>query len=220
MGKWAVFDIDGTLVPGASLESRFLVHFRREIHIPYRSMLVYVMKGMAGFLSRHTSIREDAFKSNKMYLRGIPVQPVRDIAKRFFVEGVIPSLSARGLEEIKKFRRMDYKIMLLSGSLDILVHHFDDVCKPDRIICSELETANGRFTGRIIGLHPYSTKKRKILEGLKDELTIDFENSTVFANHHTDANHMELFGKIVAVNPTLELKDIAKKKGWRIEEWD
>lgn len=220
MGKWAVFDIDGTLVPGASLESRFLRHFRREIHIPYRNMLVYVLKGMAGVLSRHTLIREDAFKSNKMYLRGIPVQPVRDIAQRFFTEQVIPSLSARGLEEINKFRSKDYKIMLLSGSLDILVHYFEDVCKPDRIICSELETNNGRFTGRIIGLHPYSTKKRKILEELRDELKIDFKNSTVFANHQTDADHMELFGNIVAVNPTPELQDIARERGWKIEKWE
>ena len=220
MGKWAVFDIDGTLVPGVSLESRFLGYFRREIHIPYRNMLIYVFKGIAGFLSRHTSIREDAFKSNKMYLRGIPVQPVRDISKRFFTEQVIPSLSARGMEEIENYRSRGYKIMLLSGSLDILVQYFNDVCKPDKIICSELETGNGRFTGRIIGLHPYGEKKRKILEGLRHELKIDFENSTVFANHHTDALHMELFGNIVAVNPTPELQDIAKERGWKIENWD
>ena len=83
MDRWAVFDIDGTLWAGASLESRFINYFRREHLIPYRNLILYFMKGLAGTLSRDLGMREDAFKGNKMYLKGIPAESIQASAKEF-----------------------------------------------------------------------------------------------------------------------------------------
>lgn len=220
MDRWAVFDIDGTLLPGASLESRFINYFRREHLIPYRNLILYLMKGLAGSLSRDLGMREDAFKGNKMYLRGLPAESIQVSAQEFFRDYIKPLLFSKGLETIENFRNEGYKILLLSGSLDILVANFERICNPDKIICTELEVVNNRLTGRINGLHPYSTRKKNLLLKLQDELQIDYKSSIVFANHHTDVHHMELFGEVVAVNSTPELKSIALERGWRIEYWD
>ena len=113
--------------------------------------------------------------------------------------------------------------MMMSGSLDVLVENIREVCSPDYLICTELEIApgnSGRFTGRVVGLHPYGSRKKQILSNLQDKLEIDFGRSVVFANHHSDVHHMELFGEAVAVNPSPELKKIAQKRGWRIKLWE
>ena len=219
MARWAVFDIDGTLLPGASIEARFLANFRKVRHIPYRNLIIYFLKG---FMSMMKGNGEDAFKSNKMYLKGIPAQSVREFAQKFCKQHIVPLLSAEGLKNIENYRERHYKILLMSGSLDILVEHIREVCNPDYLICSELEIVpknSGRFTGRILGFHPYGMRKKQILENLREELEIDFERSVVFANHHSDVHHMELFSEAVAVNPTPELADIARQRGWRIERW-
>ena len=216
MGRWAVFDIDGTLLPGASIESRFLTNFRKLHHIPYRNLIIYFLKAMIDTVQGK---REDAFKSNKMYLKGIPSKNVTEFAGDFFKQNIIPLLSKEGMTAIEAYRALGYKIMLMSGSLDILVDHLYDVCQPDHIVCSKLAIENERFTGNIEGLHPYAIRKKQILEELADPLEIDFLQSIVFANDSTDIHHMELFGEIVAVNPTPELARTARLKGWKTMKW-
>ena len=228
MARWAVFDIDGTLLPGASIEARFLIRFRKEVRIPYRNWLAYFLKGMLSLLSlplSGTGNWLDGFKSNKIFLRGFLAQSVREFAQKFLEKHVIPLLSAEGLQTVETYRQRDYKIMLMSGSLDFLVESMREVYHPDYVVCTELEitsepNASGRYTGRIVGLHPMGMRKRKILSNLQKELDIDFSNSVVFANHHIDVHHMELFGGAVAVNPTPKLHNIAQKRSWRIERWE
>jgi len=220
MANWAVFDIDGTLLPGASIEARFLIQFRKAKIIPFRNVLIYFLKGVFSILRGN---REDVFKSNKMYLKGLSVQFVKEFAHSFFKQHIISNLSSEGLQTIEKYRRENYRIMLMSGSLDVLVENIREVCNPDYLVCTELEISpvnSGRFTGKIVGLHPYGSRKKRILSNLKDKLEIDFGRSIVFANHHSDVHHMELFGEAVAVNPTPELEGIAQKRGWRIERWE
>jgi len=216
MARWAIFDIDGTLLPGASIESRFLTNFKKLHHIPYRNLIIYFLKAVMDVIRGKG---DDAFKSNKMYLKGIPSKNVTEFAGEFFHQNIVPLLLKEGMAAIEAYRSQGYKIMLMSGSLDILVDHLRDVCRPDHIVCSELVIENDRFTGNIQGLHPYSVRKKQILEDLAGPLEIDFQQSIVFANDSTDIYHMELFGEVVAVNPTLELAGTARQKGWKIVKW-
>ena len=163
MARWAVFDIDGTLLPGASIESRFLTNFRKLHHIPYRNLIIYFLKAVIDTVQGKGN---DAFKSNKMYLKSIPSKNVTEFAGEFFQQNIIPLLSKEGITAIETYRAQGYKIMLMSGSLDILVDHLRDVCHPDHIVCSKLEIENDRFTGNIQGRHPYAVRKKQILEEL------------------------------------------------------
>ncbi len=68
-----------------------------------------------------------------------------------------------------------------------------------------------------MNLHPYGERKTIILKALAQKLSIDFTQSIVFANHHSDYHHMLLFGEAVAVNPTARLKKFAQKHHWKID---
>ena len=89
----------------------------------------------------------------------------------------------------------------------------------DYFISSELEIEDHLFTGHLKTSHPYGQRKVQILQGLQTKLDIDFQNSIVFANHHSDVPHMLLFGEAVAVNPTSRLIKFAEKNHWEIERW-
>jgi phosphoserine phosphatase len=73
--------------------------------------------------------------------------------------------------------------------------------------------------GYVAGPHPFGRRKSAILQEAGQELEIDFSQSVVFANHHSDVHHMRLFGKAVAVNPTGKLKRLATASGWEIATW-
>lgn len=216
MARWAVFDIDGTLLPGASIESRFLTNFRKQGTMPYRNILLFFLRE---FVAALQGKGENATKSNKMYLKGIPAAPVTEYAKTFVKRYIVPLLSKEGLSAVEQYRSRGFKIMLLSGSLNFLVRPLEEVFRPDHIVCSELEIGNGRFTGTISGLHPYALRKKQIVKELGEKLEIDLKRSAVFANDSADVHHMELFGEAVAVNPSPELAGIAQQRGWKTVKW-
>ena len=161
----------------------------------------------------------NAFKGNRLYLKDLPVDRINKTSLLFFEINIVPALSADGKETIDRYRSQGYKILVMSGSPEFLTLSLQNIYHPETIISTNLETREGRYTGQISGMHLYGKRKTRILKNLQTELEIDFEKSIVFANHHADADHMDLFGEAVAVNPTQKLKSIAEEKSWRIEFW-
>jgi len=216
MARWAIFDVDGTLLPGASMEKRFMKALWKAGLLPLPNLLRYL--GYA-FKTTLQGDWESGFKGNKLYLKNLPVNTVEQLGDRLVDEEIIPSLAGKGFQKVRELRQQGFKILLMTGSPDLLLKPLLPLYKPDYQIACRLEVKAGKFTGRMIGEHPYGVEKKKILQELKVELQIDFQESLVFANHHSDAEHMELFGHPVAVNPTRRLKEIAMKKGWIVEYW-
>ncbi|GAB4369551.1 MAG: HAD-IB family hydrolase [Calditrichia bacterium] len=216
MASWAVFDVDGTLLPGTSMERMFMKHLVQIRKLPLRNILFYFSRILLKLISEDLT---DAFKSNKYYLRRLPVETVREISQELIENEIWSAISSKGLETIDVCRRENYKIMLMSGSPDFLILPLEKKIGADYTIATQMRIEDGQFTGEIVGLHPYGIHKRHLLEKLSPKLKIEFEKSMVFANHHTDALHMELFGKAVAVNPTPKLEKIAGKRQWGIEWW-
>ena len=217
MAKWAVFDVDGTLLPESSMERLFLRESVKKRLIPRRNFLRYALTAagllMAGKIN-------DAFKKNKSFMKNLPVEAIESAAKACFKSTIAPQLSAEGLEVVNRRRQHGYKILLMTGSPEFLARHLKPLYQPDELVCLHLETAGEVYSGKVEGLHPFGQRKKEILLRLQDELDINFRESAVFANHHSDAPHMELFGEAVAVNPTPKLREIAGERRWAIASWD
>ena len=216
MARWAVFDVDGTLLPKASMEQRFLLHLLKRGVIPHKNIVGYFFLAIISTLKGNWV---EGFKNNKGYLRGLPVKEIKTLAKYFYQNAISPALSQIGLDTVEQYRKEGYKILIMSGSPDFLTEYLVAQIKPNHSVWTTMEIMDGKYTGRIVGLHPYGIRKKQILEQLQPQLEIDFNTSIVFANHHADGPHMEIFGNAVAVNPTTTLRKIAKKRGWEVEFW-
>lgn len=223
--RWAVFDVDGTLLPKSSMEQRFILHLVKRGVIPFDNIFNYFFYGIFCALKGDwvdTSTRpgrEEGFKNNKRYLRGLAIEEIRTLAEYYYRDSISPALSKSGLETIEQYRKQNFKILIMSGSPDFLAEYLVAEIKPDHSVSTQIEIKDGKFSGGITGLHPYGIRKKKILEELQPQLDIDFNNSIVFANHHADVHHMQMFGKAVAVNPTTALKRISQVRRWKIEIW-
>ena len=216
MSRWAVFDVDGSMLPGTSMEKLFLVYLMKRGILPLRSLWYY---GLSAFMSILREGSDDAFKNNKMYLKDLPISPVQRVARRLFREQIFPALSPRALQEWNQRRQAGYRLLLMSGSPDFLTGELASHLHPDAWVATHPEIHARHFTGKVTGLHPYGERKTAILQQLQQELDIDFDQSVVFANHHTDAHHMALFGQAVAVNPTPRLEQIARRAQWPVVWW-
>lgn len=217
MAKWAVFDVDGTLLLGISMEQLFVRYCRENRLIPPANYLYFALTALKILLRGKIS---DMFKTNKALMKGLPADKVETAAAICFDEMVKPHLSVQGGEVVNDYRREGYKILIMTGSPYFVAQHLIPIYQPDELVGFHLEIADGVYTGKGIGLHPYARRKNEVLLNLREKLDLSFEASVVFANHHTDVYHMELFGEAVAVNPTPKLRKIAEKRKWKIETWE
>lgn len=216
MARWAVFDVDGTLFPPSSMEKSFLILMMKKGIIPFINIFYYLTIG--AIRSWQTGY-EEGYKNNKLYLRDLPVIPVRKAAGAFVKTWVRPRLSPTGLQKMAECRKRGYKILIMSGSPDFLTCALSEYLQPDFTISAETEYQHNRFTGYLKNLHPYGERKTRLLSQNQEVLQIDYSQSIVFANHDADIHHMQLFHTAVAVNPTPGLQDFARRAGWHQEKW-
>ena len=216
MARWAVFDVDGTLLPGISMEREFLRYLMRRRLLPPGNILLYIARGFLGVVAHGW---EEGIKVDKAYLGGLPVTDVAGYAEACFRNRIAPAVGREGRQEVETLRQAGFKIMIISGAPKFLVDLLDHTFHQDFTVATELDIKNERYTGTINGLHPFGARKRTILENLQEQLDIDFSASMVFANHHSDIDHMKLFGKAVAVNPDTRLFRTASELGWEIATW-
>lgn len=205
----AVFDLDGTIIRLSS-EQVFLTYLLAHGEIPIPNLLAWT----ANFLKvRHLP----QAKSNKVYLRGLEEQHLRDIAQTCFLESLRESIAPCIPKLMRCHREAGRTIVLMSGSLELLVKPFHEHFQTDMMIAHQLEVMNGRLTGKRVGLHPYAQNKGKLALQLAETHGFDLAGSYAYGNHHTDVHKLTLFGHPVAVNPDRGLQRIAAERGWEVQ---
>ena len=210
----AFFDVDGTLLPSPSLERRFLywllAHRRIGLQHLGRSALSLLMD-IPWSMAR--------FKANKAYLRGEPVDRFLALGADFVPAHIVPLLRRSALEAIEQHRRDGDRIVLLTGSLDLLVQPLAQKLGIEEVVAGRLEQADGRFTGRTIPPHPYGEQKGVALLNYAQQVSIDLPRSCLYSDSWSDLSAFRLVGLSTVVNPSLRLERLARRRGWIIADW-
>lgn len=217
MAKWAVFDVDGTLLPSISMERLFIRYCAKQRLVPIRNVFSFMLSIATSLMTGRINA---SLKSNKSFLKNLQTDRIETAAVQCFRNSIAPRFSQRGKDAVSLKRQQGYKILLLTGSPEFLARHLKPLYQPDKLVSYILEKKGNVYTGRGRNLHPYGRRKTEILLQLQQNLDLSFDESIVFANHHADVHHMELFGEAVAVNPTPKLQSIAREHGWTIARWD
>lgn len=209
----AVFDIDGTLLPGASVEGLFFRQLLRAGHLRWHNLL----RMLRHFLKNFPGGATPSIRLNKWFYAGFQVKELQIKAWRFVDRDLLQRLSQEGLSALEDCRKQGCEIVLLSGAPTIFVERLARRLHAKFFFGAELQHSDDFFTGELADPHPFGPGKRDMLLAMNARTEIDFSSSLAFANHHSDAHHLELFGKPVAVNPTLRLARIARRRGWEIQ---
>ena len=210
----AVFDVDRTLIVGTSGEIQLVRFLRQKRILPFtnfiRSFLWMVRKLPRGL--------GEAVLRNKLYLYGLEVAMVRCLLPEFFADCLHSRLSPQCQRCMEKLRDAGYRIILVSGTLDFILNDLVDRLGAHGGVGSTMEVRDGRFKGRILGIHPFYRGKVRSLHEYLDGQKVDYEHSFGFADSWADVPLLSLFGYPVATNPDWKLRREAGKKGWWIME--
>jgi HAD superfamily hydrolase (TIGR01490 family) len=210
----AVFDLDGTLTSGVSLDRDFVKFLIKERKLGFTPLLIHA----AYFLAMIPFDRVAAVKRNKYYLRGMTGANLSESAKTFVARYNSSLLINNAFSMLYSHRNAGHMNILLTGALHPLVKEliFQLDLSVDRFFATELCEDNGMLTGRIHGTHFYGENKANLVKELTLQTGADLSQSFCYADSITDLPMMELFGNPVAVNPDKKLAAVAKERSWHI----
>ncbi len=207
----AVFDFDGTLIPGDSIVS-FVNYARKKGAMPgkeYRRVLFATVKYLLGGMT------DGQIKARSLrFLRGLSPEARETLAADFVREALLPKVYARGLEAIEENRRAGRIMLLVSASTRNYMQFVSDALGFDALLCTELEadfTVRANCKGQ--------EKARRVEAWLKQSgIQADWAASRAYGDSPSDAPVLRLCGHPVLVNPKKALRRAmpeADEAAWR-----
>lgn len=205
----AIFDVDGTLLTGSSLERTFVNFLVREGELRSSDLARLIAGAFEGI----------PWGANKNYLRGKDQHRLSMLARICLDEEIEPRLLPGAVTRLRWHQSSGHEVALISGTLDLLLVPLADRLGVRAASGTNLETAAQQFTGRIVGTHPFGEGKVERLRELRRKFEFDPRISFAYANHFTDRHLLEKVGYPVATNPDRQLSQLAEARGWMIEDF-
>ena len=210
----AIFDVDGTLISGATLERIFIRFLRRRGELGWREILYWIVAAAKATVTGHPRL-----KAIKAYLRGKDSAHLRRLARECFESEIEPRLSPEAVNRLRWHQSAGHIVILLSGTLDLLLEPLAERLGVHARVGSELEVEDSRFTGRIAGAHPFGATKAKCLATINRANRFDLKRSFAYADSFADRHLLAMVGHPVAANADVALRKIAEGRGWMIEDF-
>lgn len=223
----AFFDIDGTLLPGPSLEWRLVAHLARNYELRPAAigqwMRILLNESFAAVLRRGIMpVRLAAVDRNKHYLAGVRASVVEDWAAEHLANLAACEFFPDALAKIAWHRERGDKIFLISGSLAPLARAIGarvTSCGEIEVVATELEQRGGILTGKVAGEAMCGPAKARAMKRLAARHNLDLTRNYAYGNSSTDRWMLSSAGHPVAVNPSPPLVKLARRCGWPIVRW-
>lgn len=213
--RYAVFDIDGTLIRWQLYHATVSELAKQNVLGPDAAQTLKQYR-MRWKQREH----EDAFKAYEQELVQIYENSLQNIDTQLFdkaVETVIQEYKAqvytytRNL--IKNLKSKGYLLFAISGSHKELVSHIVTEYGFDDYVATSYERKNNQFTGKkfIASLH-----KRSCLLQLIKKYDLQHQGSIAVGDSNGDIPMLEIVENPIAFNPDKDLFAHAKQCGWKI----
>ncbi|MGC2765926.1 MAG: HAD-IB family phosphatase [Candidatus Acidiferrum sp.] len=217
-GVAAFFDLDGTLVPGPSLEWRFFRELRKNHRIPFINYLRWTSESLRLLPRGILAVQHE----NKHYLAGV----CRDLIFRHM--GSI-AFFEEGIARVVWHTQQGHSIFLVSGTLEALAQMAATALECEleargvqlrpRIFATDLKEMRGRWTGEIDGQALYGRSKAQLVKAIAAQAKMDLRLSYAYGNSLLDRHFLCAVGHGHAVNPRKQLAALANQKNWTVWHW-
>jgi HAD superfamily hydrolase (TIGR01490 family) len=212
----AFFDLDKTIIAKSSTLA-FSKSFQAGGLITRRAMLrsayaqfVYLVGG---------GPPHDQMEKMRQFMSqlcaGWDVATVREIVADTLHNIVDPLVYDEAVSLIEEHRLAGRDIVIVSTSGAEVVGPIGEMLGADRVIATQMEIDDGRYTGGI-EYYAYAEEKAAAIRELADTFGYDLASCYAYSDSVTDVHMLEVVGHPHAVNPDRELRRIAASRGWPV----
>jgi HAD superfamily hydrolase (TIGR01490 family) len=248
-GVAAFFDLDGTLVPLPSMEKRFfsMLRYKRIIGIRnYFLWLAGAVRYAPRGISQIMHANKMYLRGVRVDVEGggtdIPVclcvreKAGKNAERRREKKGergrqarTSAPLYPEALERVAWHAERGHLIVIVSGTLEMLARRAARLLEAElqgrglmskiRLCATRLEEKNERWTGRIVGDAMFGAVKARAVRRIAAEADLDLQRCFAYGDSSSDKWMLEAVGKPAAVNPSNDLRRIARRNVWTVLLW-
>lgn len=211
----ALFDLDNTLLRIDSAVSWVKFRYRR-------GEMPAVMLAKAMYWSA-------LYKLAILDMEAVATRLVRDVrgdseaemiakAAVWYRQDIAPEIAPAARVAIERHRQAGDLIVLATGSTCYAARPVARELAIDHVLSTELEVADGAFTGRASALC-FGRHKVALAEAWAARHGVDLAASTFYSDSYNDLPLLERVGTAVAVNPDARLRRHARRRGWPMYDW-
>jgi HAD superfamily hydrolase (TIGR01490 family) len=216
----AFFDVDKTLLPGSSLYLLARGMYRRGY---------YTWRDLAGFALAQLTFRvtgaegrrgmEAARESALAFIEGKSRSDIVQLGHDIVVEVIGPRIYP-GMRRVIDLHHADGdKTYLVTAAPRELAERIAAYLGMDGALGTEAEIVDGRYTGRILGPVLHGPAKLDAVTKLAAEQGIDLRDCSAYSDSLNDRPMLEGVGHPVAVNPDRQLRELARQRGWPVQDF-
>jgi HAD superfamily hydrolase (TIGR01490 family) len=214
----ALFDLDGTLIPGDSDHA-------------FGEFIIGLGWADAGdFRHRNNAFYED-YVAGRLDIdayvdfatapwRDRPAAELESASQRFIDSIFKPMLTASAVELIQQHERAGDLLAIVTATNDFITRPIARVLGIDALIATQLERDSvGRITGKVDGIAAFREGKvHRVQQWLaaRDMKLADFERTYFYSDSTNDLPLLESVSDPVATNPGPALERIAVERGWPV----
>ena len=144
---------------------------------------------------------------------------LRETCEVWFTDYVLTHVAPKGRSAVERHTLDGDVVAIVTGATPYAALPLARELGIPHVVATELEVADGRFTGRVAPPMAYGQGKVVLTERLAEEQGFSLEESTFYSDSITDLPLLERVRTPIVINPDRRLRRIAEKRGWRIERW-
>ncbi len=161
---------------------------------------------------------EAVFSKLTLGLRGDSEQEMIAKCEIWYRDHVAPEVAPAALVALEHHRRAGHLIVLATGSTQYAARPVARGVGIEHVLSSQLEVADGTFTGRTAALC-FGHHKVTLAEAWAEQHGVDLRASYFYSDSFNDLPMLERVGTAIAINPDARLRRHARKRGWAMHDW-
>jgi putative phosphoserine phosphatase/1-acylglycerol-3-phosphate O-acyltransferase len=209
----AFFDYDGTLISGYSATAF------------YRHRILSLQLGPWEFVrtmlatARGISSEEEFAAFLELSLgawKGKTIEDMEQLGDDLFLHGIAGQLHPEAWALVQAHHAQGHTVVLASSATSFQVAPMAREIGAAHVLCTEIETEDGRLTGRATGHAMWAGGKEAAMRRLAEAEGLDLDAAFAYSNGHEDAGFLAAAGHPVCVEPDGRLAAIAAERDWPV----
>lgn len=205
-----LMDVDGTLLPNPSCESRFITYLARRGKLG-PTQLVSALLFYARYWPR---FGKHVGRKNKAYLHRLQVDRIERLGRHFVDEQILPLLRPDVLGRLRAHQRAGDRVMLLTGAPTFLAQPLAQALGVSGWLGTQCARAGARFHWAPPLRHPLGREKVQAARSLCAQEQTELAQAVAYADSIHDVPLLEQVAQAVAVHPDRGLRRVARERGW------
>lgn len=210
------FDVDGTLV------TTNLVHPTVFYLLNQQTPLQTAKKLARGLLSApalaYSEMMDRRVFNEKLYglFEGTSEDRLMVLADEAFDKILKPNLFAGAKDLVASCRAKGHDVVLISGSLDFLMHRLCEHLGATHVIANRLEIHERVATGKLLRPVVAGPEKARLIRDHAKAHGHDLDECFGYSDSYSDVPMLSVVGKPTAVNPDAALRRLARAYHWPV----